>query len=259
MHVFISSVNEQLCWEENTPHPHDYHDPPHAPCVGFRNDVSPPRRLAGLARSGPWKATPARVGFPGQAIRRRTSPWVVRFDGWNIRRGKDCQQRYLRDEDRNPGQEICALPMMDVADSQLEAFAFAGVPKGYFVSHGPLYAGPIGLNLGGVLAWLSAVPFSSARRSQLIEECYTSTASAHAMVPTGRRTENPNFAILALGSGLSLNVHFVSQLWIISTNAPAQMDIWQCLSMGQACQARARWTVWIFELGRWLNKNGMLQ
>ena len=64
----ISFVNEQLCWEEQIPHRHDCHDPPHAARVGLHDDKSPPRRLAAVARSDPWKTTPAQVGFPGDQL-----------------------------------------------------------------------------------------------------------------------------------------------------------------------------------------------
>jgi hypothetical protein len=53
MHVFISLVDDQLYLEEITPHRHDCHDRPHAAGVGFRDDKSPPRGLAGVARSAP--------------------------------------------------------------------------------------------------------------------------------------------------------------------------------------------------------------
>ena len=58
-------VNEQLCWEQRSPHRHDCHGPPHAARVGFHDDRSPPRRLAAVARSDPWKTPPAQVGFSG--------------------------------------------------------------------------------------------------------------------------------------------------------------------------------------------------
>ena len=63
MQNFISFVNEQLSWEQESPHRHDCHDPPHAAGMGFLDDRSPPRRLPAVARSDPWKATPARVEF----------------------------------------------------------------------------------------------------------------------------------------------------------------------------------------------------
>ncbi len=80
MQDIISFVNEQLYWEEFSPHRYDCHDPPHAARVGFYDDRSPPRRLAWVARSDPWKTTPAKVGFPGDAIPRRRLRWVVGSD-----------------------------------------------------------------------------------------------------------------------------------------------------------------------------------
>jgi hypothetical protein len=64
MQNFIGFVNEQRCWEDS-PHCHDCHDPPHEARGGFVEDISPPRRLAGVARSDPWKVTRAQLGFPG--------------------------------------------------------------------------------------------------------------------------------------------------------------------------------------------------
>jgi len=81
--------NEQLCWEQGSPQCHDCHSPPHAARVGFHDDRSPPRRLAVVARSDPWKTTPAQVGFPGDATRRRRLPWVVGSDLWNNSSGGD--------------------------------------------------------------------------------------------------------------------------------------------------------------------------
>src|SRR5664279_645108 len=83
MHLFISSMDEQLYLEEITPHRHDCRDPPHAAGVGFHDDKFPPRRLAGVARSDPWRSTPAQVGFSGDAMRRRRLPWVVESDHRN--------------------------------------------------------------------------------------------------------------------------------------------------------------------------------
>jgi hypothetical protein len=70
MQDIIRFVNEQLCWEEVSPHYHDCNDPPHAACVGFLDEKSPLQRLAGVARSDPWDATPGQVEFPGCATRR---------------------------------------------------------------------------------------------------------------------------------------------------------------------------------------------
>ena len=80
MRNFISFVNEQLRWEQESPHRHDCHDPPHTAGMEFLDDRSPPRRLPAVARSGPWKATPAEVGFPGDAVWRQRLPWVVGSD-----------------------------------------------------------------------------------------------------------------------------------------------------------------------------------
>ena len=80
MQNFISFVNEQLHWEQESPHRHDCHDPPHTAGMGFLDDRSPPRRLPAVARSDLWKATPAQVGFPGDATWRRRLPWVVGSD-----------------------------------------------------------------------------------------------------------------------------------------------------------------------------------
>jgi len=88
MHVFISLLNEQLCWEEYSRHHHHFHDPPHAVCVGFLNGKSPPRRLAGVARSYPWRTTLGGVEFPVDVTRRGRLPWIV---GWNTGRGEDLQ------------------------------------------------------------------------------------------------------------------------------------------------------------------------
>ena len=56
MQDIISFVNEQICWEEVSPHYHDCHDPPHAVCVGFLDEKSPPRRLAADTRADLWKS-----------------------------------------------------------------------------------------------------------------------------------------------------------------------------------------------------------
>jgi hypothetical protein len=145
MQNFISFVNEHLSWEEDCPHRHDCHDPPHAADVGFHDDKSPPRRLLGVARSGPWKAMPAQVGFPGDATRRRRSPWVVGSDLWCNNRGEDYLRRDRRGKDCHPEQGICRLARLGAAKIDYEAFVFAYWPKGYFVSRGPLCAGLIEL------------------------------------------------------------------------------------------------------------------
>ena len=81
-------VNDQLSWDEGSPHRHDCHDPPHGARVGFLDDRPPPRRLAAVARSDPWKVTRAQAGFPGDATRRRRLLWVA-SDCWNTGRGED--------------------------------------------------------------------------------------------------------------------------------------------------------------------------
>src|ERR1039458_5063841 len=115
MQVFISLVNEQLYWEEVSPHRHDCHDPPHAAGVGFHDDKSPPRRLAGVARSAHWRTTHVQVGFIGCATRRRRSPWVVGSDLWNNSRGKNCQRRDWHGGDYYPEQGIHALAALRAA------------------------------------------------------------------------------------------------------------------------------------------------
>jgi hypothetical protein len=112
-------VNEPLSWEEGFPHRYDCHDPPHAVREGLHDDKSPPRRLSGVARSAPWRATSAQAGFPGDAIRRRRSPWVVESDPWCNNRGKDCLRKYQSGEDRHPAQEICAQRALGAAEIAL--------------------------------------------------------------------------------------------------------------------------------------------
>jgi len=102
MRNFMSFVNEQLRWEEESPHRHDCHDPPHTAGTEFLDDRSPPRRFPAVARSDPWKTTPAQVGFPRDETRRRRLSWVVGSDRWNNSRGKDCQRRYPHGEDCHP-------------------------------------------------------------------------------------------------------------------------------------------------------------
>ena len=118
MQTFISTfspsksfqfVNEQLSREQESPHCHDCHEPPHAPRVGRHDDRSPPRRLAAAARSDPWKTPPAQVGFCQDATRRRRLPWVAGSDLWNNSRGEDYLLRDGRGEDCHAEQEICAL------------------------------------------------------------------------------------------------------------------------------------------------------
>jgi hypothetical protein len=81
-------VNDRLGWDEGSPHRHDCHDPPHGARVRFLDDRPPPRRLAAVARSDPWKVTRAQVGFPGDATRRRRLFWVAGPDRWNTGRGQ---------------------------------------------------------------------------------------------------------------------------------------------------------------------------
>ena len=99
-----------------------------------------------------WKVTRVQAGFPEDATRRRRLFWVAGPDRWNTRRGKDCLRRDLHGEDCPPGQQIYAIPVMEVAKSQFEAFAFTGGPKGYSV-RGPLYAALIELIVGNILVW----------------------------------------------------------------------------------------------------------
>jgi len=117
-------VTEQLSREKESPRRHDCHDPPHAPRVGRQDDRSPPRRLAAVARSDPWKTTPAQAGFCQDATRRRRLPWVVGSDRWNTGRGGDYLRRDRRGEDCHPEQEICVLARLRAAKIELEAFAF---------------------------------------------------------------------------------------------------------------------------------------
>jgi hypothetical protein len=109
MRNFMSFVNEQLRWEEESPHRHDCHDPPHTAGTECLDDRSLPRRFPAVARSDPWKTTPAQVGFPGHATRRRRLPWVMGSDLWNSSRGKDYLLTDRRGEDCHPEQEFCAL------------------------------------------------------------------------------------------------------------------------------------------------------
>jgi hypothetical protein len=123
-------VNEPLSRERGSPHHHDCHSPLHAPRVGLHDDRSPSRRLATVARSDPWKTTPAQVGFPGDATRRRRLPWVVGSDLWNNSRGEDYLLRDQRGEDYHPEQETFALARLGAAKIALDAFAFTCDPRG---------------------------------------------------------------------------------------------------------------------------------
>jgi hypothetical protein len=138
-------MNDRLGWDEGSLHRHDCHDPPHAAGVGFRDDKSLPRRLTKVAKSAPRRTTHVQVGFPEDAIRRRRSPWVAVSGLWCTNRGEECLRKYQNGEDRHPEQEIHALAVLAAAKIELEAFAFAYEPKGYFVSHGALCAGLIEL------------------------------------------------------------------------------------------------------------------
>ena len=100
-------INDRLSWDESSPHRHDCHDPPHGVRVGFLEYRSPPRRLAAVARSDPWKVTRAQARFPGDVTRRRRLSWVAGPDRWNTGTGKDCLRRDRRGEDCHPKQEIC--------------------------------------------------------------------------------------------------------------------------------------------------------
>ncbi len=117
-------MNEQLCWEQRSIHCDDCHSPPHSLRIGLDDDRPPPRRLAAVARSDPWTAPPAHVGFSGDVIRRRRLPWVVGSDRWDNSRGGDYLLKDKRDKDRHPEQEICVLARLAAAKVELEAFAF---------------------------------------------------------------------------------------------------------------------------------------
>ena len=141
MRNIISFVNEQLRWEQESPHRHDCHDPPHTAGIGFLDDRSPPRRLLAVSRSDLWEATPAQVGFPGDAIWRRRLPWVVGSASRNNSRGKDCQRRYLRGDDCHSEQEIHTQAALNAAKGEFEALAFTYLLKGCFENHGTWYTG----------------------------------------------------------------------------------------------------------------------
>ncbi|GEM_PF-432756 len=115
-------VNEQICWEQRSPHRHDCHDPPHAVRVGRHDDRSPPRRLAAVVRSDPWKIPPAQVGFRGDATWRRRSPWVVGPDRWNIGRGEDYLPRDRRGEDGHVAGHVTWYAGLIESTAQLSCF-----------------------------------------------------------------------------------------------------------------------------------------
>jgi hypothetical protein len=167
MQNIISFVNEQLNWEEESPHRHDCHDPPHTAGMGFLDDRSPPRRLPAVARSDPWKATPAQVGFTGCAMRSRRSPWVVESDLWCNSRGGDYLRSDRRREDCHPEQELCPLDRSHAANIELGCLALTCMPKGYLGSHWPSNPGLIelaGSNCNpGPRCACSCVRFKSAR------------------------------------------------------------------------------------------------
>ena len=132
MQNFTSFVNEHLTWEEASLHRNDCHDPPRVAHVGFHDDISPPRRLSAVARSGPWKAT---LGFPREATRRRRLPRVAGSDRWNTGSGKDSLWRHRRGGDCHPVKEFCAvagLPTMKVGE------------YGLWQSHGQISYSPRG-------------------------------------------------------------------------------------------------------------------
>jgi hypothetical protein len=141
MQNFIRFVNEQLRWEEDNPHRHDCHDPPHATGVRFHDDRFPPRRLPAVARPDPWKATPAQVRFPGDATRGRRSPWVVGSARWNHTRGKDCQRRYRRGEDGNSREEFWRVAGSRAMYGRVEAKPLAA--QAFFLAQDNLASFPI--------------------------------------------------------------------------------------------------------------------
>ena len=144
-------VNDQLGWDESSPHRHDCHDPPHEARGGFVDDRSPPRRLPALARSGPWKTTPAQVGFPGKAIWRRRLPWVFGSDRWNNSRGKDSPRRHLRGEDGNSREEFCGVAGSRATYGRVEAIAF--VAQDFFLAQDNLASFPIRLKTRSWSFW----------------------------------------------------------------------------------------------------------
>ena len=115
-------VNEQLSREQESPRRIDCHGPPHAPRVGRHDDRSPPRRLAAVARSDPWKTPPAQVGFYGDATRRRTLPWVVGLDVWNNSRGEDYLPRI--------GVAKIAIPSIELIGNRHASMTCSSMSKG---------------------------------------------------------------------------------------------------------------------------------
>jgi len=94
MQNFISFVNEYLIWEEDSPHRHDCHDPPHALRVDFMM-IDPHCEDWLRWQVRPLEDNTCSVGFRGDATRRRRLPWVMGSglsattlnDGWCIRGG----------------------------------------------------------------------------------------------------------------------------------------------------------------------------
>ena len=124
MRTFISFVNEQFNREEDCPHRHDCHDPPHGVPVGFLDDRSPPQRLPAMARSDPWKVTSAQVGFPADPTRWRRLPWVAGSDRRNMGRGKHCRRRVLCGEECDPEQDVVVSLLYGRAGAHLQLRAF---------------------------------------------------------------------------------------------------------------------------------------
>jgi hypothetical protein len=144
-------VNDQLGWDECSPHRHDCHDPPHGARVGFLDDRPPSRRLAAVARSDPWKVTRAQARFLGDATRRRRLPWVVGSDRWNNSWGKDSPRRYLRGEDGNSREEFCGVAGSRATYGRVEAIAL--VTQDFFLAQDNLASFPIRLKTRSWSFW----------------------------------------------------------------------------------------------------------
>ena len=112
-------VNDQLGWDEGSPHRHDCHDPPHGARVGFLDDRSPPRRLAGVARSDPWKVTKLRRDSRGMELGGEDCPGLQGQTAGTRGGGRDCLRRDRRGEDCHPGQEIQSLAALAAAKIEL--------------------------------------------------------------------------------------------------------------------------------------------
>ena len=141
MQNFICFVNEQLRWEQESPHRHDCHDPPYTAGMGFLDDRSPPRRLPAVARSDPWRRFPAGMLFPGDAHWRRRLLRVAGSADWSTGRGKDCQQRYLHGEGCYPGREFCGVAGSRAMYGRVEAIAL--VAQAFFLAQENLASFPI--------------------------------------------------------------------------------------------------------------------